>query len=145
MAKTKVRLSADSISDKWNRRMKGAVNDIVAGIEATTENPAEKAIAKQDKMRQNLLNAIDSGRWANALRKVKLEEWKSKTSQKVRERLAGGVDASMSKRREFDRWLVDRLNAVLPEIASMPDMTLEDSINRVRRLIEHMASQKYKG
>jgi len=26
----------------------------------------------------------------------------------------------------------------------MPDLTLEDSINRVRALIEHMAAERYK-
>lgn len=141
---TKVRLTADAITDKWSRRLKGAVSDVVAGVNAVSESPASRAIAKQDKMRQNLLNAIDDGRWAKGLSKVSLEDWKTKTAKKVQERLAGGVDGAVNKRKAFDSWLVSRLNSVLPEISAMPDLTLEDSINRVRRLIEFMASEKYK-
>lgn len=144
MSKTKVRLSASQVSDKWAGRIKAAIPDIVSGVEGVTDSPMEKAIAKKDKMRANVLSAIDDGSWENGLKKVSLADWKTKTAAKVRERLSGGVDAGMDKRKQFDTWLVDRLNGVLPDIAAMPDMTLEDSVNRVRRLMEHMASEKYK-
>jgi hypothetical protein len=75
---------------------------------------------------------------------VSLPDWKAKTKAKVRERLAGGVDAGMPKRKEFDKYLVENLNAVLPEIASMPDLSLEDSVSRVRRLMEHMSNNPFK-
>lgn len=145
MAKEKVTLTADQISDKWNRRMKGAITDIQSGIDTVTESPTEQAAAKQDKMISNLTKAVNEGRWANGLRKVTLAEWKMKTKEKVATRLSGGVDGAMSKRKNFDQWLVGTLNTVLPEIKGMPDMTLEDSVNRVRRLMEHMSTNRFKG
>ena len=144
MSKSKVTLSPSAISDKWNRRMKGAIGDIQLGIDSVTESPAEKAIAKQDKMKANLNDAIDSGRWANGLKNVSLTDWKTKTKEKVASRLSGGVDGAMSKRKAFDSYLTNELNSVLPEIAAMPDMTLEDSVNRVRKLMTHMSSNRYK-
>jgi len=143
MAK-KVKLAPAEISDKWGRRTKAAITDIVAGIERVTEAPAAKAVAKQDKMKANLLKSIDDGTWAKRLGAVTLEDWKTKTSAKVAERLSGGVDGAMSKREKFDTWLVSTLNEVLPKVDAMPDMTLEDSVNRVRTMMEHMSKKPYK-
>ena len=144
MSKTKVGLSPDKISDKWNRRLKGAVSDIQAGIDAVTESPAEKAIQKKEKFRTRLMESIDNGTWEAGLSKVSLPAWKETTKKKVGERLASGVDAAMPKRKQFDQWLSGRLNAILPKIAEMPDLTLEDSVNRVRTMMEHMKAERYK-
>lgn len=144
MAKEKVTLSANDISEKWNRNIKNAVTDIQAGIDRVTESPMTKAVAKQDKMKANLVKAIDNGSWANGMNKVTLSDWKTKTKTKVGERLGSGADAAMSKRKAFDNWLVNRINAVLPNINQMPDMTLQDSINRMTTMVTHMAGEKYK-
>lgn len=144
MAKEKVGLSPAQISEKWGRRMKGAVTDIQNGIDNMTVNPMEKAIAKKDKMKQNLMASIDNGTWEKRMGEVSQSEWKEKTKQKVAERLSSGVDAGMPKRQKFDQWLVGRINEGLGKLQGMPDMTLEDSVNRVRTMMETMASQKYK-
>jgi hypothetical protein len=144
VAKTKVKISASDISDKWSRRLKGAIPDITAGVDRVAEAPGALAAEKADKMRQRLIEALDAGIWQARVSAVPLATWKEVTKKKVTQRLAGGVDEAKGKRQQFDRWLVDRLNAVLPEIAAMPDLTLEDSINRVRALIEHMAAERYK-
>jgi RNA processing factor Prp31 len=144
MSKSKVSLNANQISQKWNRRMKGAVSDIQAGVDAVTENPAEKAIQKQDKMLQNLTKAVNDGRWAAGLNNVSLSDWKSKTKEKVGQRLASGVDGAMDKRQKFDTYLVNTMNQILPTIQNMPDMTFEDSVNKVRAVMEHMHNNPYK-
>lgn len=140
----KVKLTPDQVSEKWARRTKAAVADIQAGIDRVTESPGVKAVAKQEKMKQNLLKSIDDGTWAKRLGDVSLEDWKAKTRTKVAERLAGGVDGAAAKRQRFDTWLVSTLNEVLPKIADMPDMTLEDSVNRVRTFMDHMSKRPYK-
>lgn len=140
-----VRLSAADISKKWNNNLKGSISYIEQGVDRVKEAPTEKAANKQDKMLQHLQEAVNTGRWGAALRKVSLQEWKKLMKEKVRARLAGGVDAAMDKRQAFDKYLVDTLNAVLPEIHAMPDMTLEDSVARVRRLMEYMNENRYKG
>jgi len=144
MSKRKVSMTPDRISDKWNRRLKGAVGDIQAGIDAVTESPAEKAILKKEKFRTRLVESIDNGTWEAGLAKVSLTDWKANTKKKVGERLASGVDAAMPKRKAFDQWQTNRLNQILPKIAEMPDLSLEDSVNRVRAFMEHMQAEKYK-
>jgi len=145
VSKEKVKMSATDISAKWNRNTKNALPDVIAGVERVTENPAAAAIAKQDKMKANLVAAIDDGTWAASLSKVTLADWKAKAVAKIRQRLAGGVDGAMGKRQAFDSWLVGQLNAVLPTIKAMPDMTLQDSIARVTAMMEHMSANRYKG
>ena len=145
MAKSKVGLGAADISEKWNRRMKQSVPDIQKGIDAVTESPMEKAVAKQDKMLANVTNAITSGKWAAETLKTNVADWRAKTKQKVAERLGGGVDAAMGKRRAFDTYLVNTLNSILPQVAAAPDMTIEDSVNRVRMVMVHMHENPYKG
>lgn len=144
MSKEKVRASASDISKKWNRNLKHSVPDIVAGIDGVTEAPSAKAVEKQDKMLANLTAAVQDGTWAKRLGAVSLTDWKEKTKKKVAERMAGGVDGAMAKRQAFDSYNVNTLNAVLPEINAMPDMTIEDSVARVRKLMEHMAANPFK-
>ena len=144
MAKGKVTLSPDRISEKWGRRMKGAVGDIQAGLDAMQVDPGQAAVAKQDKMLQNTMAAIQDGTWAKRRLAVSKQQFVEITKKKVAQRLASGVDESMPKRQKFDQYLVNTLNAALPSIHQMPDLTIEDSVNRVRALMEHMANNPYK-
>jgi len=144
MAKSKVGMSPDKISDKWNKNLKAAVPFIQAGIDGVTDSPMEKAAANLDKAQANYAAAIASGKTGNALRAVPLQDWKAKTKQKVGERLAGGVEAAMSKRKQFDVYLSNTLNQVLPGIAASASATIEDSLNRVRMLVMHMHDNPYK-
>jgi len=144
MAKSKVGMSPDKISDKWNKNLKAAVPFIQSGIDGVTESPMEKAAANLDKAQTNYAAAVSSGKMANALRSVNVGDWKSKTKQKVGERLAGGVEAAMPKRKAFDQYLASTLNAVLPQIAASASATIEDSLARVRMLVMHMHENPYK-
>lgn len=144
MSKTKVTMTATQIADKWGQNLTNSVANIQAGIDAVTESPMEKAAANQDKMLQNLTKSVQNGTWAKRLRETPLANWKQVTKTKVATNLASGVQNAMEKRRKFDDYLVTTLNQVLPEINSMPSMTLEDSVNRVRKLMTHMANNPYK-
>lgn len=144
MSRTSVRMPATDLTDKWAKNTSAAVPEVIKGLDRVTEDPGQKAVEKQEKMKANLVKAIDDGTWAKRRLKVSLTDWRDKTKKKVTERLSGGVAAAKPKRQAFDNWLVGRLNEVLPEINDMPDMTLSDSVERVRRLMEHMAERPYK-
>jgi len=143
MGATKVRLTPEEISNQWNSKIKGATERIRTGISRVDTAPGLSAVKKQEKMKANLLRSIDDGTWAKQTGGVTLEDWKAKFTSKVG-RIAGGADEAMEKRKAFDTWLVSRLNTVLPKIASMPDLTIEDSINRAGQMIRAMSEQKYR-
>ncbi len=144
MGKSKVTLSSAQISEKWNRNMKNSISDIQAGIDAVTESPMAKAASKADKMLQNIQQSVQSGKWANSLNAVSLGDWKTKTKEKTAQRLATGVDQAMAKRQKFDSYLVNTVNAGLAKVNTLPDMTFEDSVNRVRTFMQHMKDNPYK-
>ena len=56
------KLTASEFQEKHARRLKAAVEDVRRGIDRVTENPCEKAAAKQDKMLTNLTAAVSSGK-----------------------------------------------------------------------------------
>jgi hypothetical protein len=142
MARTQ--LDPANMSRKWADRLKNAQSDIIAGVNAVTENPMAKAAKRADKMKANLIKAVDDGRWAAGLNAVSLEDWRKKTTDKVAQRLAGGVDGAAAKRQAFDQWLANQINTNIAAIDAMPDMTLQDSINRMIAWTTKMSQTKYK-
>ena len=144
MSKSRVTLTPGQISDKWAKNAKASIPFIMQGIDSVQTSPMDKAADQQDKMLNNLTASITSGKWANALRGVSLADWKARTKAKIQAGYGAGIDASMNKRQEFDRWLVENLNSVLPAINDMPDLTFEDSVNRVTAYMRAMHERKYK-
>lgn len=133
------KLTPDEFQEKHARRLKGATEDIRKGVERVTEAPTLKAAAKKDKMRANLNKALDDGKWERGLKRVTLEDWKSKMIDKGVGRIAAGIDAAAPKVREFASELLPHIDKVQAEIKGMPDVSLEDNINRMTTFIRGMA------
>jgi hypothetical protein len=144
MSKSKVTFTPAEITEKWKTRLKNSIPDIQRGVNAVTDSPMTKAVAKQDKMKQNLINAIDNGRWAAGLNSVTLQNWKDITTKKISSSLSAGVDAATQKHQNFSSYLVNAVNNGLNAISNMPDMTLDDSANRMVTFMKSMASNPYK-
>lgn len=137
-------LTPQQFQEKHARRLKGAIDDMRTGINNVTEAPTMKAAAKQEKMKSRLVASLDSGIWASRLRKVTLEEWKSKTLDKGLNRVAGGIDAAADKVIDFAGQLLPAITGAQGKIATMPDVTLEDSINRMNTFVREMAKFRKK-
>jgi len=140
----RVNISADQIARNWQNGMTGAVSKIVAGVNAVTESPGVKAAAAANKAAANYAAAVASGRFAAAQQSYTLADWKSKTAQKVQERMAGGVAAAGGKALRFATWLIPALNDVATIVDAMPSMTFQDSINRMTQQATLMHGKKYK-
>jgi len=136
--------TAEELTEKWGRRTKAAIPDIVRGIDRVTESPMDKAADKAEKMLVNLTASVQDGTWGNRLRAVPLATWKDNTKKKVTERLGGGVDAAKGKHQKFAGWLIGRQDEISAKIKAMPDMMLEDNIARASAQMRDMASRPYK-
>lgn len=145
MAKSKVSLTSQQITENWSNKMKNSVTRIQTGIDNVTESPMAKAAANKDKWLQGIQMAHANGRWVAGLNGVTLGDWKNVTKAKVASSLSTGVDNAKTKHQKFSNYLVNTLNQILPQVAASPKMTMEDSINRVRMVIEHMHNNPYKG
>jgi len=136
------KLTAVEFQEKHARRLKAAVEDVRKGIDRVTENPCEKAAAKQDKMLTNLTAAVTSGKWAAGLKRVSLEDWKKNARDIGVNRIAAGIDGAKAKVIGFAEQLLPHIDREKAKIASMPDVTLDDNINRMTSFVRGMAAFK---
>lgn len=136
------RVTPEEFQEKHARRLKASVTDIQRGVERITVSPTEQAAKKKDKMRQNINEAIDNGRWERNLRKVSLEEWRQKMVSKGLPRISTGIDGAADKMRDFASQLLPHIDAGRQIVGQMPDLTLDDSLARVTTYIRHMSKFK---
>jgi len=59
-------------------------------------------------------------------------------------RIPGGIDAAADKVRDFASQLLPYIDSGLGKIRSMPDMTIEDAVNRAATWIRYMSAFKKK-
>jgi len=138
------RLTPDEFVEKHARRLKAATPDMRAGVERVNVSPTALAAKKIDKMRAHLLEKIDDGTVKRRLEAVTLEDWKSKMLSKGVGRVAEGIDAASAKVRDFAGQLLPAVDAAKAKVAGLPDLTLEDSIQRMTTYIREMAKFKKK-
>jgi len=131
--------SPSEIAAKWARRTQAATTDYVAGVNAVTENPAEKAIAAIPKMQQNFNAAITDGRVESGFRRVTLASWRDATTNKGGQRYAPGCAAAEGKMQQFMTEFMPHVEAGQAIISNMADLTIEDSVARAAAWIRHAA------
>lgn len=136
------KLTATEFQEKHARRLKASVEDVRAGIDRVTENPCEKAAAKKDKMLANLTRAVNDGKYERGLKRVSLEEWKRKARDIGVNRIAAGIDGAKEKVISFAEELLPHIDRGREKIKAMPDVTLDDNINRMTSFIRHMSEFK---
>ena len=136
------KLTPVQYQEKHARRLKAATEDMRIGVENVTVSPTAQAAKKVDKMRANIILAIDSGKWAAGLNRVTLEDWKSKMINKGIGRVAAGIDEAAPKVVAFAEKLLPYIEAGQIAVNKLPDVTLEDSINRMTTWTRHMAKFK---
>jgi len=140
----KLRVTPGEFVEKHNRRTKAALEDLRRGVEAVTEAPGAKAAAKADKMRANLLEALDSGKWQRRVAAVGVDDWKRAMIEKGVNRVAGGLDGAREKVAQFAEQLLSHQASLKDKVDAMPDLTLEDSIARATEWIRGMSKFEFK-
>jgi len=138
------KVTAAQFVEKHNRRTKAALQDMREGVQRVSEAPGVAAAAKADKMRANLIAALDNGKWQRRVAAVSLEDWKTAMIDKGVNRVAAGVDASAAKTRQFAEQLLSHQGGLMTKVEAMPDLTLEDSIARMTEWVRGMSTFEFK-
>lgn len=136
------KLTPAEFREKHARRLKGAIEDMRSGVSRVTVAPTQQAASKKEKFRAGIQSAIDSGKWEAGLKRVSLEEWKMKMLDKGLGRVAAGIDSAAEKVEAFAADLNAHQDRLKSEIASMPDISLEDNINRMTAWVRGMSKMK---
>lgn len=132
------KLTGREAAEKHARRFSEAVPDMKAAVDRITENPAEKALQKMDKMRTNWNKAFDDGKIERGFKRVKLSEWQEAYKDKVDTGVTT-LNRHLDKNAEFFDELFTYQDGYVAKIKAMPDTTLEDSKQRMLANVDAMA------
>jgi hypothetical protein len=140
----RITITPEQFVEKHARRLKGALEDMRRGVEGVSSAPGAAAAKKLDKMRAGIVRSLDDGTWARRVGAVSLEDWKKSMLEKGLNRVASGVDGAASKVQAFATQLLSAEAALQTTISGMPDLTLEDSINRMTSWVRGMSKFEFK-
>jgi hypothetical protein len=129
---------AQTVAARWSQNTQAATQRYSDGVQATQKDQAGLAIAAGPKYLQNVTQAFNSGKWANGLRRVGTQGWKAATIAKAAN-FATGVGASEAKVASAFTPLLAYEQTLQNQVQSMPNVTLQDAINRATAWINGMA------
>lgn len=133
-----VRLDPAAIAEKYARRAGAASQDYVAGVQRVTSAPGAAAAGKAQKALNGYQDAITSGRWAQRVGSVSLQQWQDATVTKGGSRYASGVQAAQPKMQAAMQRLTPIINAAQAKARSMPDATPEQRMQRAMTFMQEM-------
>lgn len=134
-----------TLAEKYVRRTTAAVSDMVNGVKNVTVNPAEQAIAKEQKLVANWNASVQDGKWRAGMRRVTLQSWQESMVTKGQARIASGVQAAQSKMEGFFTELIPYQDELNKKISTMNDTTLEDNIQRMAEWARGMSKFRRRG
>lgn len=135
------RLTPQEAAEKWGRRLKASTPDMQAGIRRVTEAPGVAAAAQANTMLANLQESVTSGKWANKVRGVSLQDWQNAALNKGVGRVAAGVDGAGSKMVGAMTNVLADVDATLAEVNRTPRGDLATNINRATTFMQGMAAR----
>lgn len=137
-----LKVNAREYTEKWKRNTQNAQQDYEAGVDRVQEAPGKRAAMAAQKMKQGVNEAIDSGRWANNVGRVTLEEWKRSAKEKGASRISSGVEGATQKVQEIAEINLRNIEEVKNQVDQMPSTTFQDRIQRMVRFATEMNNRK---
>lgn len=134
-----IKTTPQQYADRWTSGLSGSTQKITDGVNAITISPTTQAAAAQAKMLQNLTAAVQSGKWANNLKKVTLADWKTAMLEKGVPRISGGATAANSKMAAFAQQLLPYEATLQATVRAMPNLTLDNAKARAVAWIDGMS------
>ena len=140
-----IKTTPEEYAEKWATKLAAATEDIRRGVEKVSVAPGELAAKSEAKMLAGIREAIESGRWAAAVGKVTLADWKKAMLEKGIGRIRAGTTAAKGEMATFARDLFAKIESEQGKLSGMPSLTLEDNIARMVQFIRGMSEYHYKG
>lgn len=135
------RISPTDAAAKWVQRTSAAVPDYQAGVMRVTQAPGQAAARQQQAYLNGVQAAAASGKWANNVGAVSLQDWQTAASQKGGQRLAQGVQQAQAKMEGAMARVFPMIDAVQREVSSMDTSTPEGRIAKATAFMTGMYRQ----
>lgn len=133
--------TAQQAAAKWQSRTATAQQDWLTGLQTSTKPIVSAAVAQKSVMVSNFQDAVNSGRWENALSTVGDQGIKQAAAAKAGN-YSTGVQAAGDKVTAFFQKLIPYQQAGLATIQAMPKGTTAAGIARATAWIQYMAAGK---
>lgn len=130
--------TAQQVAEKWTTRTSAAAADYAAGVANTDKDPTALAIAAGPRLLQNFVNAFNSGKWANGLRKVGKAGWQDAVRKKGEQNFSTGVQAATDTVAEAFAPLLAFESALQTRVHAMSNVTDTDRENRMLAWVRGM-------
>jgi hypothetical protein len=131
--------TAASVAQRWASGMGSAGEKMKAGVQAVTEAPTARAARRQDAYLQGVQRAVSSGKYADALNRVTLQDWQQSMLNKGINRVAAGATEGKPKFQAFMTEFLPYIAQGLSQLEAMPRGDLETNINRMVTMVRHNA------
>jgi len=123
------RLTPDQAAQKWSRNLSGSGEDIKQGVSNVTVAPGVLAARNVEAWFANVTAAKD--KWARRVASVPLADWQNAMINVGVPRIAQGAQAKQGKYSAFANEFYPFLDRVTAQTRNLPNVTLEDRINRM--------------
>jgi len=137
MARTQVRVTPDQAAQKWASRMQAAGQQITDGVNRVTTSPGQLAAAKFDKWLANVQAA--GAKWRRNVGALQLADWQRSMIDIGIPRISAGVTAKQPKYQAFATQFFAYLQNGLQQLATMPDTTQEQRIQKAVFMMQYNA------
>lgn len=137
--------TAQQVAQKWAQRAGAAAQDYVQGAQQTDKDPTALAIAAIPRMRSRVLEAIDTGKVADGLRRSGRQGWLEGITGKGASNYSAGVSAAQPKVEQAFTALLSYEAAGQSRLASMPANTDAERDARALFWIQYMRGYRKPG
>lgn len=135
-------LDPNSVLTKWKANTQAASAAYVTGSENTDKDPTQLAINAIPYMRSRVLDAIDSGRVANGLRRAGKAGWLAGVTGKGKTNFESGVANADTRFLAGFTPLLNYIGANVGAIRSMPANSPADRKARMNAWFDKMSAYK---
>jgi len=130
-------------ADKWKTRLSGATTEITNGVQRVKVAPGQAAAANKAAWLAKVTAAQD--KWARNVARVPLDQWQKLMTDVGIPRIAQGAQAKAFKVQNFMSEFLPYLDRGVANVKGMPNVTIEDGINRAVAMIRWNAQFKRSG
>ena len=134
------KLSPQALAQKWQSKVQASTEAYKAGVQAVTENPAQKAIAAKQLWIDKLNEAAQDGRYEAGLSQVTKQSWQQACIDKGASNIAAGARSGAVKVQKAEAMIAPVRDAI---VASLPPRgTLDQNLERAAQMARAMAATR---
>ena len=131
-----------TIAKRWSQNLGASQEKIREGVQAVTQSPTARAAAADVKYLAGVQRGV--AKWKSRLNAVTLSEWQTAMVEKGLPRVAQGAMAAEGKVSNFMTQFLPYVDTAAATVRAMPNLTLEDAVNRAAAMIRANAKFQYR-